>query len=46
VLDLNWPGSGALSRPDAKELTGPVSDALFKVGVEETIKPPVQPHGR
>jgi hypothetical protein len=46
VLDLNRPGSGALSRPDAKELTGLVSDALFKAGVEEAIRPPVQAHGR
>lgn len=34
------------ARPDAKELTGLVYDALDRAGVEVTIKPPVPAHGR
>lgn len=33
-------------RPDAKELTGLVYDALDKAGVEVTIRPPIEAHGR
>ncbi len=33
-------------RPDAKEFTGLVYDALAKAGVEVMIKPPLKAHGR
>src|SRR5882757_937813 len=34
------------TRPDAKELTGLVYDALDRAGIEVTIKPPVPLNGR
>lgn len=34
------------TRPDARELTGLVYDALATAGVDVTIKPPAEAHGR
>jgi hypothetical protein len=34
------------TRPDARELTGLVYDALAKADVDVTIRPPIEAHGR